>query len=108
MRLLAILAVLALFSYPAGPRAAEPLRADAAKVDVTPRIEGSAGQALGILDPLFVRALVIESGGRRAALVEQPDGEPVVVLARRAEQLAVIVVRLLDAVGLSKRTFDSR
>jgi len=74
VRLLAMLVALALFSCPGGARAAQTMRAGAARVDVTPRIEGSGSQFLGILDPLFVRALVIESAGRRAALVSVDAG----------------------------------
>ena len=50
------------------------LEAGAAKVDVTPDAASPGGQFLGVLDPLFVRALVIENDGRRAALVSVDAG----------------------------------
>ncbi|HWK67493.1 MAG TPA: neutral/alkaline non-lysosomal ceramidase N-terminal domain-containing protein [Rhizobiaceae bacterium] len=45
------------------------LRVGAAKVDVTPAPKELTQGYLGILDPLYVRAIAIESGQNRAALV---------------------------------------
>ncbi|WP_414902104.1 hypothetical protein ACMT1E_02710 [Sphingomonas flavalba] len=50
------------------------LRAGAAKVDVTPAADAMPERMLGVLDPLQVRALVIEAGGARAALVSVDAG----------------------------------
>jgi len=49
------------------------LRVGAAKLDITPEV-AQGGQFLGVLDPLFVRAIVIDSGGKRAALVTVDAG----------------------------------
>jgi hypothetical protein len=49
-------------------------RVGAAKVDVTPDASSLSPQFLGVLDPLLVRAIVIESDGRRAALVTVDAG----------------------------------
>jgi hypothetical protein len=46
----------------------------AARVDVTPDSDAPGGQFLGILDPLFVRAIVLEDAGKRAALVTVDAG----------------------------------
>lgn len=100
MRTGAMLAALVYLSCSIGTWAAEPMRAGAAKVDVTPAIEGTAGQFLGILDPLFVRALVIESRGRRAALVSVDAGAIppqtwAYVSRRAADELGIPANRLL-------------
>jgi hypothetical protein len=59
----------------AAPALAETgLRVGAGKVDVTPDAESLPDQFVGVLDSLFARAIVIESGGRRAALVTVDAG----------------------------------
>ena len=100
MRVLAVLAAVLWLSCQGGARAAELLRVGAAKVDVTPQIEGPGSQFLGILDPLFVRALVIESEGGRAALVAVDAGAISTetwdyVRRRAANELAIPEDRLL-------------
>lgn len=99
MRLVAALILTILF-WGSGAHAAEPMRVGAARVDVTPRIDSSSGQSTGVLDPLFVRAVVIESGSERAALVTVDAGAigPQVwayVSQRAADELAIPVARLM-------------
>jgi hypothetical protein len=74
MRWLAAMVTFALFLCASPAQAGEPMRVGAAKVEVTPSVDGSSGQFNGVLDPLFVRAIVIESEGRRAALVSVDAG----------------------------------
>jgi hypothetical protein len=74
MRRLAAMVILALVLCASPAHSAGSMRVGAAKVDVTPPVDGSPGQFIGILDPLFVRAIVIESEGRRAALVSVDAG----------------------------------
>lgn len=73
--MVAAAAVLAVSGAPAGAKVAgEELRVGAAKLDVTPDAASLGKQFLGVLDPLFVRAIVIESDGNRAALVTVDAG----------------------------------
>jgi len=51
------------------PRGAPPLRVGAAKVDVTPSQGELPKNGFGVLDHLFARAVVIESGASMAALI---------------------------------------
>src|SRR5688572_31322595 len=51
-----------------------PLRAGAAKVDVTPSAGELPKNSQGVLDRLFARAIVLESGGSSAALVTVDAG----------------------------------
>jgi len=100
MRRVARLLILALVLCASAAHPAEPLRVGAAKTDVTPDIEGLPGQFLGVLDPLFVRAIVIESQGRRAALVTVDAGAIGAqtwdhVSARAADELGIPASRLL-------------
>src|SRR5689334_23287341 len=77
MRILVAVAGAVLAFLVPSAQAAQPasgLKAGAAKLDVTPDTSAPGGQFLGVLDPLFVRAIVIESGGRRAALVTVDAG----------------------------------
>ena len=53
----------------AQPRGPSALRAGAAKVDVTPTAGELPRNSQGILDRLYARAIVLESGGTSAALV---------------------------------------
>ena len=45
------------------------LRAGAARIDYTPRDAQLAGNFTGVLDPIFVRTVVLDNGSTRAALV---------------------------------------
>ena len=45
------------------------LRAGAVRTDYTPRGAQLPGNFTGVLDPIFVRAVVLDNGGTRAALV---------------------------------------
>ncbi|MEY4643137.1 MAG: hypothetical protein RLZZ227_3131 [Pseudomonadota bacterium] len=51
-----------------------PLRAGAAKVDITPAVESLPEPYLGIHDALYARAIVIDNGTTRAALVTLDAG----------------------------------
>src|SRR6187455_3113486 len=100
VRHLAAIAILALLFCASVAQATDPMRVGAAKLDVTPRIDGSSGQFIGVLDPLFVRAVVIESEGRRAALVTVDAGAigPQTwdyVSQRAATELAIPAARLM-------------
>jgi neutral ceramidase len=50
------------------------LRAGAARIDYTPRGPELPGNFTGVLDPIFVRALVLDNGSTRAALVAVDAG----------------------------------
>src|SRR4029079_5715306 len=55
-------------------RAASPLRAGAAKVDVTPADSALPRTYLGVLDRLYARAIVLDNGAARAALITVDAG----------------------------------
>ena len=57
-----------------GTRGAVPLRVGAAKVDVTPAQGELPKNSLGVLDHLYARAIVIESGTSSAALITVDAG----------------------------------
>jgi hypothetical protein len=58
-----------------GPRdASAPLRVGAARIDVTPDSGSLPRNSQGILDPLYARAIVLESGTGRAALITLDAG----------------------------------
>jgi neutral ceramidase len=71
-----IVATLAISRAGAGQdgRRASPLRAGAAKVDVTPAGSGLPRNYLGVLDRVYARAIVLESGADRAALITVDAG----------------------------------
>ena len=50
------------------------LRAGAARIDYTPRGAPLPGNFIGVLDPIFVRTLVLDNGSTRAALVSIDAG----------------------------------
>jgi neutral ceramidase len=56
------------------PRGTSPLRVGAAKVDVTPSQGELSKNSFGVLDRLFARAIVIESGASSAALITVDAG----------------------------------
>jgi len=70
VRLAILLATLALVNV----RAASPLRVGAAKVDVTPADSALPKNYLGVLDHLYARAIVLDNGVTRAALVTVDAG----------------------------------
>lgn len=96
-----LMAVFGAFLLSAGAAQAETgLRVGAARVDVTPAANAMPARFLGILDPLYVRAIVIESGGKRAALVSVDAGAMGAatwdhVSGRAASELAIPPERLL-------------
>src|SRR5256885_11666542 len=55
-------------------RAVSPLRVGAAKVDVTPADSALPKNYLGVLDRLYARAIVLDNGVTRAALVTVDAG----------------------------------
>ncbi len=58
-----------------GPRdASSPLRAGAARIDITPDPASLPASSQGILDPLYARAIVLESGASRAAMITVDAG----------------------------------
>src|SRR3954451_3665707 len=63
------------------------LKVGAAKVDVTPSKSELPPNSLGILDHIYVRAIVIDNGKTKAALVEIPGNPPrdYEAVAKRAE-----------------------
>lgn len=50
------------------------LRVGAARVDVTPSADQRPQTSLGVLDPLYARAIVLENGAARAALITVDAG----------------------------------
>ncbi|WP_404372508.1 neutral/alkaline non-lysosomal ceramidase N-terminal domain-containing protein [Sphingomonas sp. MMS24-J45] len=56
------------------PAAAQSLKVGAAKVDITPAAKDLPKTMLGVLDPLNVRAIVVEDGATRAAMVTVDAG----------------------------------
>jgi hypothetical protein len=68
------IAAMSLSEPPAAPaqpsgEAGAALRAGAARIDYTPRGPQLPGNFTGVLDPIFVRTLVLDNGSTRAALV---------------------------------------
>lgn len=80
MRTLRHLLFVALVAAPCGaafagaPAAEGALRAGAARVDITPPADRLPTGFLGVLDPIHVRALVLDDGTSRAALVAIDTG----------------------------------
>ena len=76
------------------------LRAGAARVDYTPRGPELPGNFTGVLDPIFVRTLVLDNGSTRAALVAVdagaiPSDLYQKVSARAAAELDIAAKQLL-------------
>jgi neutral ceramidase len=74
MRLAGIVAALVVLAWGSLASASGGLQVGAARVDVTPSAQSLSGTFLGVLDPLFARAIVIEDDGERAALVTVDAG----------------------------------
>ncbi len=68
------MSLVAAASVQAQERRVSPLQVGAAKVDITPKAKDLPKGYLGIHDPIFVRAVVIEHGGRKAALLTADVG----------------------------------
>lgn len=73
------IAAMSLSVPPAAPaqpsrEAGAALRAGAARIDYTPRGPQLPGNFTGVLDPIFVRTLVLDNGSTRAALVAVDAG----------------------------------
>ena len=86
-------------AQPSGNPAAA-LRAGAARIDYTPRGPELSGNFTGVLDPIFVRALVLDNGSTRAALVAVdagaiPSDLYAKVSARAAAELDIPASQLL-------------
>jgi neutral ceramidase len=76
------------------------LRAGAARIDYTPAKDKIPRNFLGVLDPIYVRAIVLDNGGTRAALVSiDAGGMPTdlykKVSARAAQELGIPPAQLL-------------
>jgi neutral ceramidase len=101
------LAVAAISLSPLSPVHAQPpgqaesaLRAGAARIDYTPRSPRLPGNFTGVLDPIFVRTLVLDNGSTRAALVAVDAGAIpgdlyAKVSARAAAELEIPASQLL-------------
>ncbi|WP_157073692.1 neutral/alkaline non-lysosomal ceramidase N-terminal domain-containing protein [Sphingomonas soli] len=74
MKLHAYSVTAACLAFAAVPASAQALKVGAAKVDVTPAAKDLPKNMLGVLDPLNVRAIVIEDGKTRAAMVTVDAG----------------------------------
>ena len=68
------LAILILMLAPGNVHAASALRVGAAKVDVTPADSALPKNYLGVLDRLYARAIVLDNGAARAALITVDAG----------------------------------
>lgn len=66
--------LIAIAAMPHVSAAQSPLRVGAAKVDVTPAESALPKNYLGVLDRLYARAIMLESGGANAALVTVDAG----------------------------------
>jgi neutral ceramidase len=104
MKRLIVIACAALLAF--GPANASPrsndatLRVGAAKIDITPSPQQLPKGMEGILDHLYVRAIVIENGASRAALVSVDTGAIGTdtwshVSARAAKELGIPANRIL-------------
>ena len=88
-------------SHAAPPAAAEPsLRAGASRIDYTPAADKLPRGFNGVLDPLYVRSIVIDNGRTRAALVSIDAGAIPTdlyakVSARAAKELNIPAAQLL-------------
>jgi neutral ceramidase len=71
---IAMFASVALEAAQPAPRPAAQLRAGAARVDYTPAKDKLPRNYLGVLDPIHVRAIVLDNGAARAALVTLDAG----------------------------------
>jgi hypothetical protein len=74
MRACLAILITTLATVTAIPCAASPLRVGAAKVDVTPADSALPKNYLGVLDRLYARAIVLDNGDARAALVTVDAG----------------------------------
>jgi hypothetical protein len=99
-----IVAAVVLFAVPVahaaqpGAAAGTPFRAGAARIDFTP--EQLPRNMVGVLDPIFVRALVLDNGSTRAALVSVDAGSVsndlfAKVSARAAQELNIPATQLM-------------
>ncbi|HUO68515.1 MAG TPA: hypothetical protein VMV37_13315, partial [Gammaproteobacteria bacterium] len=66
---IALCTLSALHAEPPAGKARAVLRAGAARIDYTPRGSQLPSNFTGVLDPIFVRAVVFDNGNARAALV---------------------------------------
>lgn len=120
MRSIAVVAALAVLACGVPAVAGDSLRVGAARIDVTPEPAELSGQFLGVLDPLHVRAVVIESNGRRAALVsvdagalgaatwDHVSGRVERELAIPAAQLQLTATHTHSAPFMRNRAFEDR
>lgn len=89
LRRLTVMSAMAIMLAPPLMAQAEPLKVGASKVDITPDDDKMPGQFTGVLDRVYVRAIVIESGDSRAALVTvDVGGIPAQIWERISTKLA--------------------
>lgn len=70
----ALLLAFGLVAAPVAFAQVSSLKAGASKVDITPQGEKLPGIFIGVLDPIYVRALVLENDGDRAAILTVDAG----------------------------------
>lgn len=75
-------------------RASTMLRAGASRVDYTPAAGHLPAGFLGVLDPIYVRSLVVDNGRTRAALVAIDAGAMPTDLYRRVSARAAVELRI--------------
>lgn len=74
LRPAALCLAIGLVSAPAVVAQPSVLKAGASKVDITPQGDKLPGIFIGVLDPIYVRALVLENAGDRVAIVTVDAG----------------------------------
>lgn len=98
MKRMLIMVCLALFSPPA-LQAAQPaddsvLRAGASRIDYTPRGNQLPSNFKGVLDPIYVRSVVLDNGRTRAALVAIDAGAMPTDLYRKVSARAAVELKI--------------
>jgi len=102
--LTARIALIALACSAVAPSSAQDLMAGVARIEITPSTNGpmfgyanrKCGQSVGVHDPLFAKALVLEAAGQRVAIVTMDLGSIAsqVLFKRAAEELKIPVLLL--------------
>jgi hypothetical protein len=100
MKLTVIAACIALCALPEARAAQAPvqggagLRAGASRIDYTPRGAQLPRNFTGVLDPIFVRSVVLDNGGTRAALVAIDAGAMPTDLYRKVSARAAAELKI--------------
>jgi hypothetical protein len=82
---------------PAAAQPAHGFQAGAAKIDITPAANALPPRSLGVLDPLYARAIVLDNGTDRAALVTVDAGAIPTEMWQRLSQRAERELRIPQA-----------